>query len=102
VARGAVLRWTSSNEETNITVVEHIANSNVEEHNVAGADGTTRPSNPPSTTMHGTSSSKKISVIRGWTREDIMKAIDDVEFNGTLLEQLQKNMELHQHQCIIC
>ena len=32
--------------------------------------------------MHEAGSSKKISAIRGWTKEDMLEAIDDVEFNG--------------------
>ena len=35
---------------------------------------------PPSTTVKGASSIKKINVIRGWTRQDMLAAIDDIEF----------------------
>ena len=65
VARGAVLRQTSSDEETNLIVVEDITTSNVEEHNVSGANGVAPPSAYPSTIVHGVGSSKKISAIRG-------------------------------------
>ena len=57
--KGAVLRQTSSNEETNSIVTEEIATSNVEEHNVAKADGVAPPSTHPSTIVHGVGSSKK-------------------------------------------
>ena len=37
---------------------------------------------PPSTIVQGASSTKKISAIRGWTKEQMLVAIDDIEFNG--------------------
>ena len=37
---------------------------------------------PPSTTVQGATSTKKISAIRGWTKEEMLAAIDDIEFNG--------------------
>jgi hypothetical protein len=73
VARGVALRQTSSNEETHLTI---------EENNVAEDDGFAPPLAPPSTTMHTIGSSKNINAIRGWTKEDMMKAITDVIFNG--------------------
>ena len=82
VARGAVLRQTSSDDETNPIVAEDITTSNVEEHNVSGVNGVAPQSAYPSTAVHGASSSKTISAIRGWTKDDMMKAINDVEFNG--------------------
>ena len=33
---------------------------------------------------------KKIIAIRGWTKEDVMKAIDDVEFNGYSIRAIAK------------
>lgn len=37
---------------------------------------------PPSTTLQGASSTKKISAIRGWKKEDTLVAIDDIDFRG--------------------
>ena len=40
---------------------------------------------PLSTTIEGASSTKNISTIRGWKKEEILAAIDDIEFNGYLV-----------------
>jgi transposase-like protein len=40
--------------------------------------------------VQGASSTKKINAIRGWTKEDMMKAIDDVEFNGYSVRETTK------------
>jgi len=45
---------------------------------------------PPSTTVQGASSTKKISAIRGWTKEQMLVAIDDIEFNGYLVQASAK------------
>ena len=45
---------------------------------------------PPSTTEKGANSNKKISAIRDWTQEDMLAAIDDVEFNGCSIRALAK------------
>ena len=37
---------------------------------------------PPSTIVQGESSTKKISTIRGWTKQDMLVAIDEIEFKG--------------------
>ena len=37
---------------------------------------------PSSTTIQGAISIKKISAIRGWTKEQMLVVIDDIEFNG--------------------
>ena len=37
---------------------------------------------PHAHTVQVTGSSKNIGVIIGWTKEDMMKVIDDVEYNG--------------------
>jgi hypothetical protein len=92
VARSAQLRQTSLDEETNPTVANHIENSNIEEYNVAEDDGVSPPSTPPSTTMHGIGSSKKISVIKGCKKEDMLKEIEHVEFNGYYVRVVAKNI----------
>ena len=39
------------------------------------------PTMPPSTIVQGASSSKKKTTIRGWTKQYMLGAIDDVEFH---------------------
>ena len=73
-------------------VVDHISISNVEDHNVAEAGGVSPPLAPPSTTVHGASSSKKIIAIIGLTKENIMKEIDDVEFHGYYIRVVATSM----------
>ena len=94
MALGAVLRQISSDKETNLIVAEDITTSNVEEHNVSGVNGVAPPSPYPSTAVHGASSSKKISAIRGWTKDDMMKAIDDVKFNGYSIRAVAKKYKI--------
>ena len=57
---------------------------------MSGVIGVAPPSPYPSTAVHGVGSSKKISAIRGWTKDDMMKAIDDVEFNGYSIKAAAK------------
>ena len=49
---------------------------------MTGANGVSPPSSYPSTIVHGVGSREKINAIRGWTKDDMMKEIDDVKFNG--------------------
>ena len=82
MTRGAQLRVTSSDEDT---MNANNAPSNVVENDPVARDDDVRPpisTEPPSTTVQGASSTKKISEIRGWTKEDMLTAIDDIEFNG--------------------
>ncbi|KAH9325368.1 hypothetical protein KI387_005546 [Taxus chinensis] len=58
-------------------------------HNVSDEEDNSAPTgnepecrNPPTVSVQRTSATKKLSVIRGWTKEDMEKVIDDVEFNG--------------------
>ena len=51
--------------------------------------------------MQGASSTKKISVNKGRTKEDTLKAIDDVDFNGCLIRVAVRKYVTHQHQYII-
>lgn len=84
VTRGAQLRCTSSDEERIGDVNVNNAPSNVvEDDHVAKAD-VVAPSatKPPSTTVQGATSTKNISAIRGWTKEEMLAAIEDIEFNG--------------------
>lgn len=83
--RGAQLRLNSSDEEMANNLNANNAPSNVVENDLAERDEDVLPPStiePPSTTVQGESSRKKISVIRGWTKEDMLTAIDDIEFNG--------------------
>jgi hypothetical protein len=84
VTRGAQLRCTSSDEERPADVNANNALGNiVEDDHVTAADVNTPSAiEPPSTTVQGASSTKKISAIRGWTKEQMLVAIDDIEFNG--------------------
>ena len=84
VTRGAQLRCTSSDEErTGDVNVTNAPGNVVDDEHVAEAD-VVAPSatKPPSTTVQGATSTKKISAIRGWTKEEMLAAIDDIEFNG--------------------
>lgn len=62
------------------------APSNVVENDYVVADHVIPPSTtePPSTTVQGASSTKKINSIRGWIKQDMLAAIDDIEFKGHL------------------
>ena len=40
--------------------------------------------------MYAASSSKHIIAIDGWTKENILKAIDDIEFNGYSVRAIAK------------
>ena len=84
VTKGAQLRCTSSDEERTDDVNVNNAPSNVvEDDHVAEADvAAPLATEPPSTTVQGATSTKKISAIRGWTKEEMLAAIDDIEFNG--------------------
>ncbi|KAH9291763.1 hypothetical protein KI387_043047 [Taxus chinensis] len=53
-----------------------------EEDNSAPTGNEPECRNPPTVSVQRTAATKKLSVIRGWTKEDMEKAIDDVEFNG--------------------
>ena len=59
---------------------------NDEDDHVAEEDGVV----PPSTTMQGVSSSKKINVARGWIEHDMLVAIGDVEFNRYFVRAASK------------
>ena len=55
----------------------------VEDDHVTEADVLIEsPREPSSTIVQGESSTKNISAIRGWKKEEILVAIDDIEFNG--------------------
>ena len=75
--RGAQLQSSSLDEDVN-------APNNVVEKDPVVADHPCPPSStkPPSTTVQGASSTKKISAIRGWKKQDILDAIYDIEFKG--------------------
>ena len=45
---------------------------------------------PSSTTVQGATSTKNISAIRGWTKEEMLAAIDDIEFNGYFVRASSK------------
>ena len=72
------------------------APSNVVEKDSVVADHPSPPSatEPPSTTIQGAISTKKISAIRGWTKQDMLAAIDDIEFKGYSIHAYAKNMVL--------
>ena len=78
--RGAQLWRSSSDEDVNAPN----SPSNVVEKDPVVADHPNPPSSiePPSTTVQGTSSTKKISAIRGWKNQDMLATIDDINFNG--------------------
>ena len=70
MTKGAQLQWTSSDEEkTGDVNVKNAPRNVVEDDHVAKADVFT-PSftEPPSTIVQGTSSTKNISAIKGWTK----------------------------------
>ena len=78
--RGAQLRSSSSDDDVNAP----IAPSNVVEKDPVVADHPSPLSviEPPSTIVQGASSTKKINAIRGWTKQEMLIAIDDIEFKG--------------------
>lgn len=51
--------------------------------------------------MQGASLTKNISVNRGRTKEDMLKEIDDVDFNGCLIRVAVRKYGTHQHKYII-
>ena len=84
VTRGAQLRCTSSDEEMTANVnVNNAPNNVVEDDHVVEANVVT-PSvtEPPSTKVQGKISTKNISAIRGWKKEKMLVAINDIDFNG--------------------
>ena len=58
------------------------ANTNAEAGDVA----------PPPTRVQGVGSRKKISDIRDWTKEDMLKAIHYIEFNGYSVKEKCKEI----------
>ena len=62
----------------------------MEDHNEAEVDGVI----PLSTTVQVVGSSKKISVIKRWTKEGKLKVINDVKFNGYSMKEATKNYEI--------
>jgi len=87
VTRGVQLRCTSSDEDRTTDVNANNAPGNiVEDDHVTTADvNTPSTTKPPSTIVQGASSTKNISAIRGWTKEQMLVAIDDIEFDGYLV-----------------
>lgn len=53
---------------------------------------------PPLTTVQGASSTKNISAIRAWKKEEMLVAIDDIEFNGYSVWAFAKNMAFLPHK----
>ena len=51
--------------------------------------------------MQGESLTKNISVNKGRTKEDMLKEIDDVDFNGCLIRVAVRKYGTCQHQYII-
>lgn len=51
--------------------------------------------------MQGASLTKNISDKRGQTKEDMLKEIDDVDFNGCLIRVAVRKYGTHQHKYII-
>lgn len=49
---------------------------------------------PLPTTIQGSSSMKKISSIRGWTKEHMLATIDDIKFRGYSLRASVKKHEI--------
>ena len=68
------------------------APNNVIEREIVVAYHVTPPSTtePPSNIVQGTSSKKKISAIRGWTKKDTLDAIDDIKFKGYSIHAFAK------------
>ena len=86
--RGAQLRSSSSDEDVN---APNAPNNVIEkEFVVAYHPSPPLATKPPSTTVQGASSTKKISAIRGWTKQDMTAAIYDIEFKGYLIRSSAK------------
>lgn len=84
VTRGVQMWCPSSDEDkTGDVNVNNSQRNVVEDDHATEADVlTTSPTEPPSTTVQGESSTKNIGAIRGWKKEEMLVAIDDIEFNG--------------------
>jgi len=103
VTRGAQLQCPSLDEDRTGDVNVNNAPGNViEDDHVTEADVVTpSPKEPPSTIVQGKSSTKNISAIRGWKKEEVLVAIDDITFNGNSVRASTKNMVFLPHQYII-
>jgi len=74
--------------------VDHVNDSNAPCNDIENAHEVENPTihpsttNPPSTTIQGASSMKKINAIRGWKKEDMLGLVDDIEFRGYSVDAL--------------
>ena len=94
VTRVDHLQNTSSNEELNPVGFEEHNDIKVEDNmNVDVEYGASTW-----IIVQGASLTKNISVNRGWTKEDMLKETDDVDFNGCLIRVTVRKYGTHQHQ----
>jgi len=84
VTRGVQLRCPSSDEDRIGDVNVNNAPRNIIEDDHATKTDVliASPTEPSSTIVQGESSTKNISTIRGWKKEEMLVAIEDIEFNG--------------------